>query len=428
MEPFRAQSALAADLSSRVTNVLTNYLAAALQILLFTFAPPSMRISRILVVLFLVAEHLAFGFETPPSADRSLTAAQVEDSPSEQAFRLIFGVLEQKAELTPLDYRIAAEQMVELCEDFPNSAAALRCVATAKAWSQRSLAPPEVLAPLLAASMRLNPAREELADLQKTIGEATAASDIATLREAIPRLVEIASRHPDTISEYLAKAILPSLYRQVGQNEQALLTAKEFLESYPPSVASGYPSYSHYQYVNTFQFASMQAKLSVDEALATYEKIAADNPTNAMYAVSALWDAGNLAFQHQRYEEAKRFFRKLSSDFTLSDDRRSRTAEYKVLEILHLQGSRDEGLALADELRSKYSNEPYWVAMADEFSRLLKGERPVLGAVTKGQGADKSAPVTQEQRSIWWLLLWLNICVFAGLGAILTFRRWRSAK
>lgn len=388
--------------------------------------PTCMGLIAVFMVVFTGPASILYSQELKsPSASHFKAASSIENA-AERMFSGIFAPLEVKQNISPDDYLAAAVQMEGLCGQYPNSAAALRCIATARDWEDRGFVSSDVAARIVAFGVKLNPAKGELEELEASAKRAIDRSDHQQLRAIVPKLISIAERHPNTVSEYLSLANLPSLYRALGENERSHHAARAFLEKYPPSLASGYPAYTHYQFTNTFQLASTLAIKSVDDALEVYSQIAMENEANPVFGVPALFDAGVLALRNGRYKEARVFFNQLGDTYDSSVDDRIVLSQFKIIEALVAEAKIDEAIFLSQHLKEKFKGS-HWEVQADRWVNYLDSTSEVeLQPVPNPdlELASHSQPL--RVRSMFWLMIGINVVAALAIAGIAVYFRVRS--
>ncbi len=326
--------------------------------------------------------------------DVSFTAARRQQSEAEQRFAAIMSRARHAA-LEPDERERLLSEMAALCERFPGSAAATRCAATVRSWMDKGLVSPEAAQHIISASDRMNPARDELKELQHQAQAALAGDDHNTIRQIIDRLETISTKHPGTLSQYTALASLPTLYRRLGENRRAREAAVRFLRDFPPDRSASLPSYSHYQFTNVFLLASLLAADSVPESLDLYRRIVADNEGNAFFSIPALYDGGVVAMRAKMYDDAERFFLDLAEHFEPSEDNRVILARFKLLEIDTARGELEKALTLATALRDEFrGGDEHWERLADRWVTSLNNNlHPKRAQPSRSNGTTSLSPV-----------------------------------
>ncbi|MDQ3332014.1 MAG: hypothetical protein M3552_15390 [Planctomycetota bacterium] len=342
-------------------------------------------------------------------------------------FLAIFLPLNGKDTITEEEYRVAALQMRELCEKYPNSAAAARCVYAVTSWREKGFVPAEVADSVLAIGERANPAEDELKDLERACKEALRKHDMDRLKTLTEQMRSISKAHPDTVSEYLALANLCPLYRTLGERDKAKEAAQLFLEKYPPDKSAGYPSYTHYRFLNTFGKATGLASASVDAALDYYRDVGNENKDNVVFGVPAMFDAGELALRNKRYDEAREFFDLLASSFDPAVDDRVVLARFKTIDIALAEGDEAEALTTAKKLREEYRG-TRWQQFAENWIDHLAEQPALPSGQIAGEGNAEHSVVSSKYKVRTWLIA-SNVFVVACIGvAAAAVRRKRRKR
>ncbi len=296
------------------------------------------------------------GGESPHS--HSTTPRPKDAPPSFKKFDNIFAEIGKVAP-EDRDYPAILSRIRAMCEEHPGSEPAALCLFAVRDWLKHGFITKEQAGPLLEMEKSFNPAQAELATLGPVLDKAKKDGDTEGLRQIAERLTQIATRWPETLSEYQARSILPSIYLRLGEWAEAEEAFRTYFQKYPPR-KTDYCGYGPMEHANTFQHARLIAQREgTDAGLAEYRKIRDRYADNPHYVIPALFAGGELAMRNDRHDEAMEFFTELLGRCSKTKDERRIIAEFRIGEIALKKQQYAVAERIFKGLAEKYANTRY---------------------------------------------------------------------
>ena len=322
----------------------------------------------------------------PPNRGVAAQDERVELPPSMREFKAIFNDV---AKIPPeeRDYASMLLKIRGLCERYPGSKASSMSLIAVKHWLDGGRVTEAEAKPLLDLRDKDYPGKAEVEKALVMYNDAKKREDTDALREVARALEEIRTELPGTRAGHDALSNLPAVYRRLGQHTHALEAARAYLAEYPPRRTDYRGSESKANAI-TFTEAGLTARLEgVDAGLKRHKEIAKRYANNTGFVITALYRAGELALEHNRFDEAIDLFSEIVDRFPKNEDQRVTLARFRIGEALLKRRDPAAAMEVFQELLQEHRN----TRQGEEAQEYIEYTQHIAAEMAK----DVATPVDQ---------------------------------
>lgn len=343
--------------------------------------------------------------------------------PSEQAFEAVFKNVPHDPRNR--DYPALLAKIAALCDSYPGSDAAYRCIFAVEQWAKMGVVPPEDSERFTALRERFNPAKARLKELSAQVTQAELARDARAIRRIISDLRQIAEQYPGTVSEFIALGEIASLYDSILEHQNSLTAADAFLSKYQYD-AVDYPSADTSIPANMLLRARLISRTqSLDKGIASY-LATAQLFQGRPQGLTALMEAGELTLKNRRENDSIDIFEQIVAEYSPQSDERVVVARFRIAEAHLKLGQADEAVSLLEKIATELPGTRWERESHDLINYARFG-----GAIAPIQEHAPSQGVIDTPVSTWkWIsiLLAANALFVLAVVAVAFRRRKRRQK